>query len=213
MPVAPIDIYNQALARIGVFNGFLVVPEEQTKEANICGLFYSACVDYVLRDHPWNFAKRRALLNDLGTPPTGWAYRYALPGDCVSVRYIVNPFVRNPREDQAVPFEVASSGTQRVIHTDLAEAELVYTASITDLSQWDPILTSALAYRLAAEIAMPLGKTADVAQAAMQGYYRDSSNAAARGLAEGKADTEPQCEALAIRGGTAQWFPDGRVIL
>ena len=221
------DIYNMALMRIGVFNGAVEDVSEQSKEAVVCGMFYDLVRQYVLRDYPWNFAETRTTLASLGTPPQNWQYNYALPSDFIRALYITVPGVRRPRYDLQPAYKLISSGVPDVsgvgsggfsqspgltmqLVTDISPCELVYTANVTDLNQWDPMAISALAYRLGAEIAMPMKANPATAQSCMQGYYREASMAAARSMNEEILDPEPDGAILAARGtGRTGMFPDG----
>jgi len=212
---AQVDVFNMALARCGVFNApnntFATVQDvkEQTKEAMVCRLFYDMILDYVLMSAPWTFATTRLLLTDKGTPPANWHYRYAYPSDCLNARYITYPGLRNPREDMKIPFQIGTDGTAREIYTDMETPELVYTARVVDLNLWGPMATSALAYRLGAEISTPLSLKPDVATNLMGGFYRELSIASAEMMNEGQGDVQPMSELLAIRGLTGPLPPDG----
>lgn len=204
-----VDIYNQAAARIGVFNDTIQSTTEASKIVNVCNALYNGMVDYVLADFPWKFAERRVLLSSLGTPPTNWGYRYAYPSDCVTARYLTVPGCRNPRSTQQIPFQIGTDGVAREIYTDMPDAELVYTSRVTDLNLWGPIAVSALVYRLASELAMPMSVKPDVANSALSGYYREVSRAAAAALNEGTPDLPPESEFLAARGLGRFVIPDG----
>lgn len=198
---AEVDVYNMALMRIGVYDSRVSDPSEKTTEAGVCKFWFPIVRDYVLRDYPCNFAEKRASLAKVGDGPTNWTYAYSLPADCVMVKGLVYPGSRNPRADQRIPFQLGQSEAYgKLLYTDMDEAELVYTAKVTDLTQWDSISISGLAYRLAAEIAQPLSKKPDVAQAAMQGYSREMANAGAHMANERGADPEPDPESLTARG-------------
>lgn len=208
-----VDVFNMAAARIGVFNKRIDDPDADTKVAQVCSMFYDDMLDYVLIEFPWKFAERRVMLADLGTPPTNWAYRYAYPSDCVQARYITYPGLRNPRVEQQVPFQIGTDGTAREIYTDMPPeaAELVYTARITDLNLWGAVAISAFAYKLAAEIAMPMSVKPDIANSALSGYYREVSRAATAALNETTPDLPPESEFNAIRGTTGV-FNDGTIL-
>lgn len=195
-----VSICNMALARIGV-SSFISSLNEASNEARVLNLFYEQMRDFALRDHDWNFARRRVVLADAGTPPTNWAFKYTYPSDCLRARTIVRSGMRTPRNDQRVAFEVASEGSQRVIYTDQAQAELVYTARITDPTLYDPMFESALAFLIAAEVAMPLTVKESVANAARNGYERIKSLAAAQSSSEGFEGIEPESELIAARNG------------
>ena len=203
------DLYNMALMRIGVFNGVIQDPNEQSKEADLCNRFYDMVRKYVLRDFPWNFAETRVTLPSLGTPPQNWGYNYQLPSDLIKALYITLPGVRRPRTDIMPSWQIVGAqshdafGTtvySRQLVTDMSPVELVYTADIQRLGAWDPMAFSALAYRLAAEVAIPMKASTQIAQFAMQAYYREASIACAHMMNEQTLDPEPDSQILAARG-------------
>lgn len=94
------------------------------------------------------------------TPPIPWTYSYALPPDCLKARFIL-PYVNSavispplmtggtnlappllPAVIGAVKFAVAFDtdalgNPARVILTNMAQAQLVYTARVADPNMWD----------------------------------------------------------------------------
>ena len=56
-----IEIFNLALATVGSTQ-LVAAADEASLEANTCNTFYPLCRDYVLRDFPWRFAKKRVAL-------------------------------------------------------------------------------------------------------------------------------------------------------
>lgn len=192
------QICNLALLRVG--GQTIASLDEASREAQLCGLTYEQCRDQLLRTFPWNFARRRAVLADLGTPATNWSYRYACPSDCLQALRVVVPGLRIPRNDLLPAFELGSTdSSQRVIHTDEEECELEYTARITDTTLFDPLFTNALAWLLASEIATPLTAKPDMANLARQAYTFTMREAAAQSLNEGWQGAEPDCEFQAAR--------------
>jgi hypothetical protein len=199
MAASVISICNMALARIGV-SSFISALTEPSNEARVCALFYEQMRDYALRDYPWNFANRRLALSEAGDAPTNWEYMYVYPSDCMKARAIVAPGLRAPRSDQRIPFETGYYEGQRVIYSNQAEAELIYTVRVEDPTLFDPMFASALAYLIASEIAMPLAVQPKVAEQARSAYTLVSSSAAASNLSEGTEQPAPDSEFIAIRG-------------
>lgn len=183
-----VQICNMALGRIG--QATISSLSEQSEEATQCNLFYGPMRDHVLREYPWNFATRRAALATLSvTAPPDWDYVYAYPADCLQARVIM-PTVRG---QASPPFSIGStSDGKRVIYADTAEAYLIYTAKVTDPNLFDWSFINALAYRLAAEIVMPLTKDQPLWQAMMNGYSSSLSAATASDAQEGRNDDQPE---------------------
>lgn len=195
-----VTICNIALARIGV-STFITSLSEASNEARNCSLFYEQVRDYVLRDFDWNFAEKRVALADAGTPPSEWAYKYSYPSDCIRARYIATPGLRNPRNDQRVEFKIANDGGRKVIYTNMPNAELVYTYRVEDPTLFDPMFSSAVSYKLASEIAMPLSVKTDVANAALKAYKAEVEVAAAHAMSESQEGPEPVSELITVRDG------------
>jgi|LauGreDrversion4_2_1035121.scaffolds.fasta_scaffold00190_7 hypothetical protein len=199
MAASVISICNMALARVGV-SSFISSLTEPSNEARVCALFYEQMRDYALRDYPWNFANTRVALSEAGDAPTNWEYMYVYPSDCLKARAIVPPGLRAPRSDQRIPFETGYYNGQRVIYSNLDQAELIYTKRIEDPTIFDPMFASALSYLIAAEIAMPLAVQPKVAEQARSAYMMVASSAAASNLTESTEQSAPDSEFIAIRG-------------
>lgn len=205
-----VQICNMALARIGV-SSFISSLSEATNEARMCSLFYEPMRDFALRDGLWNFARKQQALADAGTPPEQWAYKYALPDDFLKARFIWmpgTPVLPGTYEvpgqtifvtEQRVRFEIANDGGQKVLYTNQPEAELVYTARVEDVTLYDPIFVSALAYLLASEIAMPLAVQPSLAKQALDAYRVTASMAAAHSMSEGYEGQQAESEFTTIR--------------
>lgn len=180
-----IEICNMALANLGA--ALINQLTEGSPEARYCRLNFDHARDAVLRDHPWNFAARRESLALLSTTPRGFAYAYQYPTDCVRALSIWKSI---PTADP-IPFEVqAKSGGGKQINTDEADAVLEYTARVTEEGQYDDSFVDALAWRLAAAIAMPLTKSLPIMQAMMTVYENRMAQAAAMDGQEGRKDPE-----------------------
>lgn len=164
-----VQICNIALSRVGQSQRIDSLGE-QSAAAEQCTLHYELCRDEVLRDFPWPFAEARVVLADIGSPPTNWCYRYRYPTDCIQARYLVVSGTEQPRSDQRIPFKVVHADGGRAIVTNQEAAELVYTKRVEDTTYFDPLFTSALAWRLAGELAMGLVVNPDLYTAAIQNY-------------------------------------------
>lgn len=182
MGMSEVQICNQGLSRIGVNR--ISSLSDSSKAAKECNTIFDTTRDAVLADHDWGFARIFLDLALLSDTYTGWEYAYAYPTGCLSFRKILDDTGANTgtsydidtdtySQSGAVAFEIISNaaGTARVIVSDKQSAEGVYTARITDPNMFSYPFIDALAYRLAADLAVPLkGKTS--VQAAMFGVYR-----------------------------------------
>jgi len=188
-----VQICNFALTRIGQ-SQLIDSLSEQSLAAQLCTLHYDACCDEVLRDSPWPFARKRVALADIGSPPSDWLFRYRYPVDCLRALWVSLPGVRQPRADQRVPFEVVHAEGGRALLCDLPEAELVYVVRVEDTTYFDPLFVSALAWRLAAELAMGLQANAGNYAAAMQQYQQAIDRARSTAFDEGEEGPPPESE-------------------
>jgi hypothetical protein len=147
------DICNRALDAIGVDPiGALT---DRSKAARLCGDLFAEMRDSLLRDHPWNFAIRRAMLAASATTPAfDWAYAYPLPSDCLRV-------IRTNNPDPLVRWDVEAGQVLTNIGSPLG---IVYVARVTDTTHWDAGFVLAMQARLAAELCMPLTQNVGNAQ-------------------------------------------------
>lgn len=158
-----VAIYNLALNAIGARSN-LSLPTENSREAEVCRLWFTPVRDQILSAAPWPEAMELRYLSQLkeadedgdgvwaaGDPRPGYQFVYALPSDCLRPRYLTD-FSR---------FLVTSySDNRRALHTNVEQAALAYTKQLESVSLWNPELQMAVVYGLASHICMPLtGKT------------------------------------------------------
>jgi hypothetical protein len=167
-----IDICNMALSHIG--SPRIQAFSDRTKQGYDCTLHYEPVRDSVLRAFPWNFAKKRKVLSLKDDSVSGWEYVYAYPTDCLRALDIYNPLISQSFTDgyydnglfvqsavqvkaDRIKFEVSlnEENNRRILLTNQEDAELVYIARVTDPNVFDTEFTKALAYALAAELAIP----------------------------------------------------------
>jgi hypothetical protein len=183
-----IQICNLALSHIGAPT--IAALSESTRQARECNRLYEVNRDAVLADYPWNFAtKRRVLALLSGETVSGWDYVYSYPGDCLKAWMIYNPMTTQTYTDgyytsgqyvfsavkvnaDRIKFEIASNEDldQRLILTNQEDAELIYTARVTDPNMFSPQFVEALSWRLAADLAIPLKGKESLHQRMMQMY-------------------------------------------
>lgn len=155
-------IYNLALNAIGARSN-VASPDERSREAEVCKLWFTPVRDQVLAAAVWPEATRSeylALLNerdfDVAWANTNarpeYAYAYAVPSDMLHPQYLsdFSRFLLTSYPDD-----------QRVLVTNKEDAILVYTSRMDTVSAWSSTLQMAVVYGLAAHIVMPLtGKAA-----------------------------------------------------
>lgn len=195
-----VSICNLALSRIGI-KKYIDSIDERSDEARVLKQVWTEAVEQALAVAPWPFAIRRAALApDSGTVPEEWGYAFTYPADCVhAIRIEDSLQVRRPDEATAFAMEGAESGTARRIVCDVEEPVLVYVARILHVPAWTPEFRDALAWLLAAEIAMPLVGTQEVAEYARKMWWFQRNAAMASYLTEQTPPAPPVSELEASR--------------
>ncbi len=129
--------------------------DEASPEAEQVKLVFDNVRDMVLREHPWKFARKYATPASLaGDVPPNWDFMFSYPSDALRVTRIVNPL---GDDKPPIRFEVArNSADLRVILCNESEPTIEYTKQVTDPQQFDPQFVTALSYRIAQYIAMPI---------------------------------------------------------
>jgi hypothetical protein len=192
-----VQICNMALLRVG--GKTISALTDNAREAELCNVFYEQCRDMVLKIHPWSFARRRSILGQLSDPaPTNWTYAFALPVDYLQAVAVVLPGARNPRTDEAIPFQMGVLSGVRALFCDEPEVELDYTCT-PEPEFFDVGFSGAVAWLLASELGGPLIGKPDLALAAKQAYFTALREAVISDL-NTQSDQEPESEFLAIRG-------------
>jgi hypothetical protein len=87
----------------------------------------------------------------------------------------------------------------RIIVTDMADAYLWFTKRVTDPNQFSALFRSALAWKIAPEIALLMRADARLAQNAGQMYRAEASLAQASSLNEEVHDPQPESPSIQAR--------------
>ena len=176
---ADTDICNQALAYLGdIANVTSINPPDGSAQASLCSRFYPMARDELLEMHTWGFSTFRVLLASVVNNSSAWLYAYAPPSGVLNYLEILDP---NATDDYTVgmslpnsisyggqtglgvytpqPFEVEEDGNGNdIILTNMQNAMLRYTKSISDTTEFSPLFTAALATLLASKLAGPILK-------------------------------------------------------
>jgi hypothetical protein len=196
------QIVNIALMRMGVSQSVANVDTENSREALSARLIFNDERDFVLRDFPWPFATAYAELglgSGSATSPANrdWTFAYRYPSDCMFARRLVTENGRN--DTNPPPFRLGRDAQGRLIFTNEQDAQLEYTASVTDAGEFDPLFVSMLAWRLAASMAPSLSRLKDMAKTALEMYAVDKSTAQARALNEQQQEQPAESEFISAR--------------
>ncbi len=195
MAVSQVGICNLALSYLGLSS--IASMTEASAEAIQCNMHFDNARDFVLRDYTWNFATKRVTLAESGTitPPAEWAYAYSVPSDCLWARQIV---VGSPMP--AAEFALEVVGTGRVLYTNESPAILQYTARISETTLFDPMFIEALAWKMAAQICMPMTRDKSLMQMAMNMYVNNLAQAQRADANEGQPETPSNADWIEVRG-------------
>lgn len=157
MAANSVEIANNALIMLGA--NTITALSDNTKEARLCNLRYNPSRKAVLRSYPWNFAKKRAILNtSVATPTFGFTYTYDLPAG----------FIRSINVDAGgadYRFEFNK------LITDATEVELQYIYDADDTTKFDSMFDEALAAYLAWNISYSLTQNEQLKDMMWKTYY------------------------------------------
>ena len=185
MAASVVDICNQALYLLG--QSAITALDEGTRPATICTLLWPEVRDMVLSDHPWNCAIHRDELAQSTTDPEyEYSYQYALPTDpyCLRVLSTSNDDYVDSNGDPAYPWKVEG----RYLLTDADTVKIRYIKRVTDVTQYPPFLVTAMAAKLASELAFPITRNLNIHSQMEQLYQRKLADAKAVDAQEGTPD-------------------------
>ena len=166
-----VDICNESLDLLGAAT--IIALTDNSKEARLCNRNFDLVRDAVLRAHPWNIAvTRKELAQDASAPAFGFTYQYTLPTDpyCLRVLSFWDSNVDN--ELAAYDSNVMYKIEGRKILSNEGTCNIIYIGRVTDTEQYDSLLSSTIAHRLAAKLAYNITGSGTVAQT-MQALYEE----------------------------------------
>lgn len=168
-----LQICNNALLMLG--NITITSLDDTGKAAVLCNHFYQQVIDATLRAYKWNCATvRDTLTADETAPEFGFAYRYAVPDDCLRVLGMSEDKTR---------FKVENG----YILTDDSEGMVSYIKRI-DAADMDKLLIDAASARMAATLAFPLTNSQSVAEAMWKFYLERLDEARTVDASEGSSE-------------------------
>ena len=164
-----VDICNEAMDLLGAAT--ITSLTENSKEARLCNRRFETVRDAVIRAHPWNVAITRATLaKDATAPAFGFTNQFTLPTDpyCLRVLSFWNSNVDSDvaAYDSQVMFKIEG----RKVLSNEGSCKITYLARVTDTEQYDPLLSSTIAHKLAAETAYAITGSNSVTQGMQQLY-------------------------------------------
>lgn len=196
-----VDVCNMALSHLGNARRVAAIdPPDGTAEADLCATFLPIARSEVLEMADWTFSRKRATLATLATNPSSvWVYAYAKPSDCLVPRRVLTGYTTMLEQDSE---QFMLEGD--TIYSNVADAVLVYTYPVTDMTKFSPSALATLGYALAAYLAGPIIKGDEGAKASTS-FRKAAAQTAAGALAHdaGRSNAEPPHtpSALAARNG------------
>lgn len=177
-----VDICNQALYLLGANS--ITALDDDTRVASLCNLIWPEVRDSVLSEHPWNCCiVRDELSRDTETPEFEYSYQYALPTDPYCLRVIstdMDDFVDSDGQ-AAYPWEIEG----RFLLIDTATVKIKYISRVTDVTKYPPKLVTALAAKMASELAFPVTKNVNLGNQMEALYQRKLADAKMNDAQEG----------------------------
>jgi len=182
-----VDICNEAMDLLGAAT--ITSLTENSKEARLCNRRFETVRDAVLRAHNWNVAiVRKQLAKDSDSPAFGFTNQFTLPTDPYCLR-VISLHTANV-DNEISPYDVQSMFKieGRKVLTDEGTCRIIYVGRITDTEQYDSLLSSTIAHKLASETAYAITGSTTVAQQIFQLYQQRLSEARSMDAIEGKPD-------------------------
>lgn len=196
-----VGICNMSLSHLGISKEIAIFETEKSEEAATVRRFYDVALSKILSDYPWPFATRIAALALVAVEPnTEWLYSYRYPVDCLTLRRVISG-VRNDTRQSRAPYKIASDASGRLIFTDEEDAQVEYTALITDTLQFQADFALAFSYLMAFLIAPRLtaGDQFKLGDKAFKLYQYTAGQATSNAGNEGQRDEEPDSEFVRAR--------------
>lgn len=136
-------ICNLALALVG--SESVINLADKNKRARLCRQLFPLLRDEMLRGHPWNFAVTEASLAEVAASPliTEYEKAFALPSDFLRLLEL---------EDHRDAYSLQGGE----IYTNIPSVKIRYIQKVPDPERFDSNFTTALGYRLAMDLALPL---------------------------------------------------------
>lgn len=166
-PNSDVDICNLALGHLEIGRELTSInpPDTEIPESVACAKWYDQARRHVLNSHPWACALKRVSQTADGVAPAyGWETRYLLPSDYIRLATIgETEDIDHTRYDVEDGYILCNEGSP---------LKYKYVYDLTDVTQMDPLLVTAISYKLAEFMALELtGST--TRKDLMAGLFKD----------------------------------------
>lgn len=165
--MSEVSICNSALAKIGVppITSF----GDGTTQSDLCSRQYATLRDEVLEERAWTFATgRQSLLPDATDPAWGFGNRFLIPTTWLRLLFVTNVIATPGNQKNNPPLDWKREG--QYILADVDTVHCKYVQQIADTSLMSTAFRECLAYRIAADFAIPLKKSNSLMTNMMQLY-------------------------------------------
>jgi hypothetical protein len=186
-----VGICNSALIKLGAST--ITSLTEGSKNANLCAEQYDKTRQALLRQHPWNFAVARAKLAQLASPPAfEFDHAYQLASDWLRTLAV--------SDDESGLGAVEYRIEGRTILSNADDVYLRYVKDAADPNDMDASFREALAWLLAADLAIAITQSSTTREQMLQGLQTVLVAARSIDAIEDFPESEPEPGWLAGRG-------------
>lgn len=156
--MSDVNICNSALIKLGVET--ITALSDNTRQAKLCNEQYNKLRKSLLREHPWNFAVKRASLTASMTAPAwGFSHQFALPNDYL--RLVDLEYTQDK-------YQIENS----VILANRDTLNLRYIYDVTDTTKFTSDFSELLAMRIAVDLSYVLVQSNSLTQQLVGLYDR-----------------------------------------
>src|SRR5574343_15671 len=147
--LSSVEVCNLALDLLRHRDAVTSIEDPASDTEAICARWYDVTRRSVLRQFPWNFARKLTSLSRNSTDPAfGYADAYNLPGDYIQMVFVGEDI----DEDYETDFSI-QNGQILINNSGSSDLSVCYVYDCTDVALFDPIFldlfTAELAVRLA----------------------------------------------------------------
>jgi hypothetical protein len=196
--VSKTSIANMALGHIGVSQTITNIDTERSQQALQCRIYYDQAVQFCLESFPWPFATAYRMLALVAEEPVAdWTYAYRYPSDCCYVRRVATSLGRTDRHPP--PFHIGQDEQGAIIFTNEEDAQIEYTANITNTARFSAKFIEALSWKLASDIAPALSRIASARKDCLQMAMFMMTSATTTSANEQQQEDESDSEFITVR--------------
>jgi hypothetical protein len=210
-----VEICNLALSQLR--SGSINSLEDPSVQAQQCSLHYASARDKVLSDFDWGFNNSTKALQLLTGRVFGWAFAWQYPNDCLHVNRLrrdeedvepdsnrsrLDPRLQLINQTNRVEYAIKYLDGAKVIVTNESDLYLDYRVKVTDVTLYSSDLRMAIAYLLAANMAVSLMGMKDgrVTRADMLALYSAFQTEEKAEAANQKQSIPTESEYITVRG-------------